>query len=109
MNRRLARKNLRTGWIVMGDLHVHVRHHVRRRRRLRVMSPLDPEVPPVGEEIHLPGPSILPLLTAVGITLTLVGITTFIEFTVIGAVLTISCIVRWFRETRDETEELPLD
>ena len=29
------------------------------------MSPLDPEVPPVGEEIHLPGPTILPLLTAV--------------------------------------------
>jgi hypothetical protein len=53
------------------------------------MSPLDPEVPPVGEEIHLPGPSILPVLTAVGITLTLVGITTFIELTVIGGVLTL--------------------
>ena len=46
------------------DLHVHVRHHVRRRRGLRLVSPLDPEVPPAGEEIHLPGPSILPLLTA---------------------------------------------
>lgn len=73
------------------------------------MSPLDPEVPPVGEEIHLPGPSILPLLTAVGITLTLVGITTFIEFTVIGVLLTLYSIGRWFRETRVETDELPLD
>jgi hypothetical protein len=73
------------------------------------VSGLDPETPPVGEEIHLPGPSILPLLTAVGITLTLVGITTFIEFTVIGAVLTLYCVGRWFRETRVETEELPLD
>ena len=36
------------------------------------MSPLEPD-PPVGEEIHLPGPTILPLLTALGITLTLVG------------------------------------
>ena len=27
------------------------------------MSPLDPELPPVGEEVHLPGPSLLPLLT----------------------------------------------
>ena len=27
------------------------------------MSPIDPEIPPVGEEIHLPGPSILPMLT----------------------------------------------
>ena len=41
------------------------------------MSPLDPDVPPAGEEIHLPGPSIQPLLLAVGITIGLVGITTF--------------------------------
>ena len=73
------------------------------------MSPLDPEIPPVGEEIHLPGPSILPLLTAVGITLLLVGITTFIEFTVVGAVLTLWCIVRWVKDTGHEIDELPLD
>ncbi len=53
------------------------------------MSPLDPEIPPAGEEIHLPGPSILPMLTAVGITLALVGVTTFIELTVVGVLLTI--------------------
>ncbi len=73
------------------------------------MSPLEPEAPPVGEEIHLPGPTILPLLTAVGITLLLVGITTFIEFTVIGALLTIYCLLRWVKETRQEIDELPLD
>ena len=73
------------------------------------MSPLDPEVPPVGEEIHLPGPSILPLLTAVGITLALVGITTFIEFTIAGVLLTIWCIVRWVKDTRHDIDELPLD
>jgi hypothetical protein len=73
------------------------------------MSPLDPELPPVGEEIHLPGPSLLPVLTALGITLTLIGITTFIEFTVAGGILTIVCIVRWIGETRRETDALPLD
>jgi hypothetical protein len=73
------------------------------------MSPLDPEVPPVGEEIHLPGPSILPVLTAVGITLALVGITTFIEFTVAGVILTIWCVARWIKDTREEIDELPLD
>lgn len=73
------------------------------------MSSLDPEIPPAGEEIHLPGPSILPLLTAVGITLTLVGITTFIELTVIGGIMTIWCIVRWVKDTREEVDELPLD
>jgi hypothetical protein len=73
------------------------------------MSPLDPDVPPVGEEIHLPGPSILPLLTAVGITLALVGITTFIEFTVAGGILTVWCVARWIKDTREEIYELPLD
>ena len=73
------------------------------------MSPLEPEVPPAGEEIHLPGPSILPVLTALGITLTLVGITTFIEFTIIGGLLTIWCVVRWIKDTRREVDELPLE
>ena len=73
------------------------------------MSSLDPELPPVGEEIHLPGPSILPLLTAVGITLALIGITTFIEFTVVGVILTVWCIWRWVSDTRREIDELPLD
>ena len=38
------------------------------------MSPLDPDVPPVGEEVHLPGPSLLPLLLAFGITVMIVGV-----------------------------------
>ena len=73
------------------------------------MSALDPEIPPVGEEIHLPGPSILPLLTAVGITLALIGVTTFIEFTFVGVILTVVCVVRWIKDTRREIDELPLD
>ncbi len=73
------------------------------------MSPLDPEVPPAGEEIHLPGPTILPLLMAVGITLALVGVTTFIEFTVVGVILTVVCLFRWIKDTRREVDELPLD
>jgi hypothetical protein len=73
------------------------------------MSPLEPDVPPAGEEIHLPEPSILPVVTAVGITLTLVGITTFIEFTIAGGLITIYAVVRWIKETRAELDELPLD
>ena len=78
------------------------------------MSPLDPDVPPVGEEIHLPGPTILPLLTAVGITLTLVGVTTFIEFTVVGVLLTVGCAVRWSKtraakSTSSRSTEFRLD
>ena len=73
------------------------------------MSELEPQLPPVGEEIHLPSASILPVLTALGVTLTLVGITTFIEMTVAGGLLTLGCAVRWIKETRAEIDELPLD
>jgi hypothetical protein len=73
------------------------------------MSPLDPDVPPVGEEIHLPAPTVLPVLTALGITLLLVGLTTFVELTLAGAVLTLVCVVRWIKDTRREVDELPLD
>jgi hypothetical protein len=73
------------------------------------VSPLDPELPPVGEEIHLPGPTVLPILTALGITLLLVGVTTFFELSVLGGLLTLGCALRWIKDTRREVDELPLD
>ena len=72
------------------------------------MSPLDPEIPPVGEEIHLPGPSIIPFLTAIGITMVVVGLTTFIIVTIAGAILTIACLWRWIADVRRDIDELPL-
>jgi hypothetical protein len=73
------------------------------------VSPLEPDPPPVGEEIHLPGPSSLPVLTALGIMLTVVGVTTFIELTVAGVLLTLGCVWRWVKDTRHDIDELPLD
>jgi hypothetical protein len=73
------------------------------------VSPLDPEIPPTGEEIHLPGPTILPLLTAAGITLAVIGITLSKMLLVAGVILTIVCVVRWIMDTRREIDELPLD
>jgi hypothetical protein len=73
------------------------------------MSPLDPEIPPTGEEIHLPGPTVLPLLTAAGITLAVVGITISLILVIGGGVLTLACVARWIADTRREVDELPLD
>jgi hypothetical protein len=73
------------------------------------MTPLEPEVPPAGEEIHLPGPSIQPVLLAFGITLGIVGITTFFVLVVIGALISIGTIAAWIRDTRREIDELPLE
>ena len=67
------------------------------------------DAPPVGEEIHLPGPSLIPLLTAAGITVALVGVTTTWFLSIVGGILTIVCIVLWVRDTRRDVSELPLD
>jgi hypothetical protein len=73
------------------------------------MSATEPDLPPIGEEIHLSPPSVLPLLSALGITLALIGVTTYIELTIGGGLLTIGCLLRWIRNTRREVDELPLD
>ncbi|MGH2879706.1 MAG: hypothetical protein ACRDK4_08900 [Solirubrobacteraceae bacterium] len=73
------------------------------------MSSLEPDVPPTGEEVHLPGPTILPLLTAAGITIAVIGITINVILVIGGAILTIVCIARWIMDTRREIDDLPLD
>ena len=73
------------------------------------MSPLDRQAPPAGEEIHLPGGSIQPVLLAVAITVALVGVTTNIALVIAGAIVTVCVIVAWIRDTRRDIDELPLE
>jgi hypothetical protein len=73
------------------------------------MSPLDPETPPAGEHIHLPGPSLQPVLLAFGITLALVGITIGRFIMIAGLILTVWVIIRWIADTRRQMSELPED
>ena len=73
------------------------------------MTPLEPELPPGGEEIHLPGPSIQPVLLTVGITMAIVGVTTNVFISIAGAILSVCVIVAWIRDTRRDIDELPLE
>jgi hypothetical protein len=73
------------------------------------VSPLDPEVAPPGEEIHLPGGSIQPVLLTLGITVALVGVTTNVFLVIAGAILAVAVIVAWIRDTRRDIDELPLE
>jgi hypothetical protein len=72
------------------------------------MSPLDRPVPPAGEEIHLPGPSIQPFLLAVFTAVALVGVTTTWILTIAGGIGIIAVIARWIADTRRDIGELPL-
>jgi tetrahydromethanopterin S-methyltransferase subunit C len=73
------------------------------------MSPLDPPVPPAGEEIHLPGASLQPLLLAVGITFSLLGVTMGNFVMISGLILTVWVIIRWIADTRRDINALPAD
>jgi Flp pilus assembly protein TadB len=75
------------------------------------ISPSSPEhptpAPPAGEEVHLPGPTILPLVTAIGITFIVIGTTLGWWLSIVGAVIVVVCVVRWVRDTRRNVAALP--
>ncbi len=71
--------------------------------------PIETEASPTGEHIHMPAPSILPVLNAVGLALTIVGITEGFWILIPGAVLFLITAVVWIRSAVRETAELPLE
>ncbi|MGI8845988.1 MAG: aa3-type cytochrome oxidase subunit IV [Thermoleophilaceae bacterium] len=66
-------------------------------------------IPPPGEPIHLPDPSYLPVLVALGTTIALVGVVLNWAVFAIGVVITVVVIVRWVGQTRADIAELPLE
>jgi hypothetical protein len=71
-------------------------------------SEQDP-APPPGEPVHLPGPSYLPVLTALGVSLALVGVVLSPIMAGVGVVIAVVAIVLWIRDTRRDVSELPLE
>jgi membrane protein implicated in regulation of membrane protease activity len=63
--------------------------------------------PPAGEEIHLPGPSILPFMAAIAITLVVIGTTINLIISIVGLVFLVIVVWRWVGDTRRDVAELP--
>lgn len=70
-------------------------------------QPVQSPAPPVSEEIHLPGPSAIPLLTGISTTLVVVGLGLSLWISVVGAIGLVLCILRWVGDTRSDIAELP--
>jgi hypothetical protein len=66
-------------------------------------------VPPVGEEIHMPASSVLPLLNAAALAGTIVSITFNTVLCILLAIVFLWTTVIWVRDTRRDIAELPLD
>lgn len=69
----------------------------------------DPSVPPPAEVIHMPEPSYLPVVMAIGITLALIGLIITPVITGIGLIIVVVALVRWIGQARAQMAELPLE
>ena len=67
------------------------------------------EAPPAGEHVHMPLPSILPVLNAFGLAVAIVGITISIVLVIAGLLLFFGTAIAWIRGARREMEDLPLE
>jgi cytochrome c oxidase subunit IV len=67
------------------------------------------EVPPAGEEIHMPEPSVLPLINAAALAFAIVSIT--ISWWLVGAglIVFLGTAIRWVADVRRDISNLPLD
>jgi hypothetical protein len=69
----------------------------------------DPSADEPGELVHLPGPTYIPVATAFGLTIAIVGVVLSWIIVAIGVLIALVAIVRWIGETRSEISELPLE
>ena len=65
--------------------------------------------PPVGEEVHMPAPSVLPLVNAASLAIAIVSIT--LSWWIVGAAMIVflATAIRWIRDVRRDIGELPLE
>jgi hypothetical protein len=63
------------------------------------------EEPGSGEE-HLPGPSFWPVLLAVGVAMSLIGVITKVVVVVIGLVILVVALGGWIRDARRDYRSL---
>ena len=58
------------------------------------------------EQEHLPGPSFWPVLLALGISMSLIGVITKLAVLIIGLVITVVALSGWIRDARRDYREL---
>jgi hypothetical protein len=66
-------------------------------------------LPQPTEEVHLPDPSFLPVLVALGTLFFLVGLVIFTPVAIIGGVIVVVALFKWIVAVRSEMAELPLE
>jgi len=70
-------------------------------------SPDQLPAPPVGEEIHMPAPSLLPIVNAFGISIAIIGLTISMVIVATGLIIFVVSTAIWISKARREMDELP--
>ena len=65
------------------------------------------DAPPVGEEIHMPDPTLIPIINATALTVALIGVTSSMVLLAAGTIVFLITLVLWIRDTRREIASLP--
>jgi hypothetical protein len=66
-------------------------------------------VPPAGEEVHMPPPSLLPLANAASLAVTIVSLTLSWYLVALGGVIFVITAIVWITDTRRDISHLPLE
>ena len=66
-------------------------------------------VPPVGEELHMPSPSVLPLINAAALAVAIISITISWWLVAGAMVVFLGTAIRWIGDVRRDIGDLPLD
>jgi hypothetical protein len=69
----------------------------------------DATTPPIGEEIHMPAPSILPLINAAALSVMIVSLTLSWYLVAFAGIIFLVTTIRWVADVRRDIAELPLD
>jgi hypothetical protein len=67
------------------------------------------DVPPVGEELHMPAPSALPAINAAALAVAIVSITISWWLVAAGGIVFLATAIRWVTDVRRDIDQLPLE
>ena len=66
-------------------------------------------VPPAGEEVHMPEPSIIPLVNSAALAITIVSLTLSWYVVAAGGLVFLITTIRWIADVRRDINALPLE
>ena len=66
-------------------------------------------VPPAGEEIHMPEPSLIPLVNSAALAVAIVSITLSWYIVALAGIVFLITTVKWIADVRRDIDALPLE